>query len=435
MSRSRTARRFALAACLGLATPVSAQPRPTAGQPADLIAAAKLRQAVADQKAEAEVLDAVRTADRLARTNPAKAALQLKAAQNNLDLSAAVGSDARRTLGTLLQTKLAAVEGRPAPAAQTDPNAKAARETQAAALVASRKEAITVSEVIAAVEKDAAANRTAEASARIAAVRKVYPDNPAVLALANKDSYGSRIADAKELAAQQDNRTRLAMNDVARSALPAKGDIEFPADWKERTRLRTRGEVELSAKEKAVIAALDKPVSLAAREQPFEDVLQELSNKMGQELFVDGKSLADAGLDIKKPVSIAGNNLSARTFLRQILAGQGLTFVVQDEVIKVVTVEKARDLLVTRVYYLGDIVQGVGPFAGPLQWGPFVDYQQTTANVQVVMDAITNSVDPMSWKKGGGAGTMSFHFPSMSLVVRASTEVHAALGSKLGKGK
>jgi hypothetical protein len=133
-------------------------------------------------------------------------------------------------------------------------------------------------------------------------------------------------------------------------------------------------------------------------------------------------------------VQLDAKNLSARTVLRQILGAQGLTFVVKDEAIQVVTVERARDMLVTRVYYLGDIIQGVGPFGGALTWGPLLDFQQTQANAKLIVDSITSSIDPLSWKPNG-PGTVTFHFPSMSLIVRASSEVHATLGSKLGGGR
>jgi hypothetical protein len=118
--------------------------------------------------------------------------------------------------------------------------------------------------------------------------------------------------------------------------------------------------------------------------------------------------------------------------LRQILASQGLTFVVKDQVIQVVDVERARNMLVTRVYYLGDVVQGLGPFGDATRWGPFLDFQQTTANVEAIIKSITSSVDPLSWKERGGPASITFHVPSMSIIVRASAEVHATLGSKMG---
>ena len=210
----------------------------------------------------------------------------------------------------------------------------------------------------------------------------------------------------------------------------AKGDIEFPADWATRAGRRTN-EQKLTTKERELLAALDRPVTLAIKDQPLEYALQELSDKLGQRLLVDQKSLRDLDIDLKKTTSLDARGLSARTALRQVLAANGLTFVVKDEAIQVVTVERSRDLLVTRVYYLGDLIQGVGPFGGTLQWGPLLDFQQTEANAKMIIDAIKSSVDPMSWEGKGGSGTVSFHFPSMSLIVRASSEVHASLGSRL----
>ncbi len=80
-------------------------------------------------------------------------------------------------------------------------------------------------------------------------------------------------------------------------------------------------------------------------------------------------------------------------------------------------------------------MQGVGPFGGALQWGPFVDFQQTMSNVETIMKAITTSIDPLSWREKGGPASITFNFPSMSIIVRASAEVHATIGSKMGGGR
>ena len=93
----------------------------------------------------------------------------------------------------------------------------------------------------------------------------------------------------------------------------------------------------------------------------------------------------------------------------------------------------ALDLL--GVAAVGDVVQGVGPFGGALQWGPFVDFQQTLANVDTIVQAIQTSIDPLFWRAKGGPGTITFHYPSMSIIVRASAEVHASLGSRIGGGR
>jgi len=403
---------------------------------ADSFAAARARQTVADQKAQADVTNAIAEADRLARGNPARAAAVLRTSIDSLDLSAAISTGARKNLLGQLQSRLTAIST-PMSAAllpKVDEKTQAARLQRDVVLTAAKKEANVIADAVAGINRELDAGRLKEANVKIEVLSKAYPNNPAVQFLQGEGDVRTRIADAAELARQQNVRTVLAMNDVQRSALPAIGDIEFPKDWKEKT-LRRQTQVELSAREKAIIESLNAPMTLLANERPFEELIQEMSNKMQQDIMVDPKSLQDAGLDLKKPVSVSGRDISARTFLRQVLAGQGLTFVVQDEVIKVVTVERAREMLVTRVYYLGDIVSGVGPFGGSLRWGTLLDYEQTVANVRVIIDSIVNSIDPMSWKEKGGAGTVNFHFASMSLIVRASSEVHASLANKLGKGK
>ena len=261
-----------------------------------------------------------------------------------------------------------------------------------------------------------------------------YPDNPEVIYLKRQEGLGALLAESRARTEMQRQRVTLALNDVAKSGIPPLGDIEFPKDWKSKDHRKDNGP-KLTERELAIMRALDQPMSVALNNRPLEEALQDIANSMNQPLLIDSKSLTDLGLDLKKPVSLQSKGIATRNVLRQLLAAEGLTFVVRDQAIQVVTVDKARDMLVTRVYYLGDVVQGVGPFGGSLTWGPLVDYQQTMANVKMIIDAIQTSVDPLSWREKGGPGTITFHFPSMSIIVRASTEIQATLGSKFNGGK
>ena len=155
---------------------------------------------------------------------------------------------------------------------------------------------------------------------------------------------------------------------------------------------------------------------------------------LDQPLLLDKKSLEDLLVDLKKGVSLQAKGLSGRTVLRSVLASQGLTFIVKDETIQVVTLEKAKSTLTTRAYYLGDLVTGVGPF-GDFRFGPFLNLAQTQESVRVLQETITKSIDPLSWRENGGPGTVTFHLPSMSLIVRAPTEVHFTLSKSFGGGR
>ena len=430
MARTGGIRRlFGTAMALGMfATALAAQP------PGDPIGEARARQKIADQRLEISVGEAIRDADRIAKSNPAKAAQILKAAQTNIDLAAGISGEARKLQTATLQAKLNGVEGRPAAAgAKLDPESALAKANRKAAFDKYDTEIKAVKDGLRMIEQYQSAKKFAEAQGMVALLSKQYPNNAAVLALQQKDSFANNIAESKLLTDMHAERYTIAMRSVASSNMPAINDIEFPKDFKERTKNRNKG-VELTAKEKTLLAALDKPMTASFNGQPLEEVLQRMSNLMDQNLFLDTKSLTDLGLDLKKPLTLDAKGVPARIVLRQLLAAQGLTFVVKDEIVQIVTVEKAREMLVTRVYYLGDVVQGIGPFGG-LNWGPYVDHQQTQQNVKTIVDAIKGGIDPLSWSDKSGPGSITFDFLSMSLIVRASTEVHATLGAKIGGGR
>ncbi|MBL8865906.1 MAG: hypothetical protein JNK93_10145, partial [Planctomycetia bacterium] len=202
-------------------------------------------------------------------------------------------------------------------------------------------------------------------------------------------------------------------------------------EWKKLTELRGKQDkIQMTEKEEQILKSLETAVSLNLQDRPFEEALQDLSNKMNQELFIDKQSLKDAGLDLTRPISFKGN-VSARTALRAILQSNQLTFLVKGEMIQVVTLERAERELSTRSYYLGDLVMGTGPFGNAIQFGPVASYQQAVQNAENIVKAIKDSIDPRAWKDNGGACSVTFHMASLSVVVKASTEVHALMGSSL----
>ncbi|MBA4189771.1 MAG: hypothetical protein C0467_17440 [Planctomycetaceae bacterium] len=435
MNRSGTAIRHLAAALLGLgvsATISTAQPpkRP----PLDPLGEAVARQKITDQKAEADVLNAIADADRLAKTNRVKATQLLKSTQVNvIDLSPSLSGTARKTLTDILNQKIAAIEGRalPNPGVKNDPIAVGVKNDKQAAFDSYVREIKAVKEGIDRVAEYKRSGQNKEADREISLLSRTFPNNPAVISLSTQNGFADRVQDSADFAQLQQSRITLAMNDVMKSSLPALGDVEFPKDWKEKTARRLKT-IDLTEQEKKIIESLNKPIVVDWNNRPLDEAMQDLSNSLDQKLFIDKKSIDDLGIDLRKPVSLQANGVASRTVLRQVLASQGLTFVVKDQVIQVVDVEKAKNMLVTRVYYLGDVVQGVGPFAGSLTWGPLVDFQQTMSNVEAIMKSIKATIDPLSWKENGGPASVTFHFPSMSIIVRASAEVHAALGTSMG---
>jgi hypothetical protein len=427
--RIRHIRRMAAAvvAAAGLAGPVSAQ------QSSDAIARAKLLREVADQKAAADVAEAIKAADELARVSAAKAVERLKQAVVALDLSVEISSTKRKELAEQLLNKVAALEGK-APTPGLDPKAGAVKLDAKKALEAAALEAREVADGLAKASQHLDRGQPAEARRLVAELARKYPNNPSLIFSNRQDEFASQIFAEKELSRQYAAAWTENMRDVARSAVPATGDIQFPSreKWADLTKRRQQPAIKLTPKEEKILESLNKTVGVTFKDRAFEEALQELSNMIEQPIFIDKKSLEDLGLDLTRKVTFQGS-VTARTALRAILQSNGLTFVVKDEMIQVLTLEKAQQTLVTRSYYLGDLVAGTGPFGNAVQWGPFASFQQTIQNAQLIVDAITSSVDPMAWNttKSNGPCTITFHLPTMSVIVRASAEVHASLGNQL----
>ena len=404
--------------------------------PLDPIRAAQARQNIADGQFDSEVREQVEQLVKLSRTHHAKAVADLKALDRKLVTRNDITPKLRDGLSAYIGSRIATIEkGAVTVTPPLDPKIADRKEANKKAWDNAVAEARDVQEAVSAIAKDYEAGRTKEAQRREADLAAKYPNNPAAVEVGRASGNREAIDMAKWLSQEQGRRFVLAMNDVQRSALPIIGDIEFPKDWNERMARRKKMEPELlGPEEKAIIKSLDTKIDKQLKGIPFDEAVQSLSTLINQNIYLDKQSLEDLGVDLRKPVDVPGN-VDARTVLRSMLQSQGLTFIVRDKIIQVMSVEKARQNMVTRSYEIRDLVQNSGTAFGAasIQWGPYLDFQQTQQNAQMIIDAIVGGIDPRVWSKNGGPGSITFHYPSMSIIVRAPAEVHSTLSSKLGR--
>ena len=404
--------------------------------PVDPIERAKATQNLAEQKAENEIVEAIASADKLKTVSTPKAIQRLKDAQTGLAVSVSLGQAKRTELDARLEAKIGILEGKlPAARPDTDPNANAVKLREK---LDQLKAAVELREVADGLKKaaDAAdANRHNDARRHVLSLAEKYPNNPQIIALSGQTNTSDQIRANQKLSRDYADAWLVNQRQVVASSIPTTDDIQFPdaKKWQALTKLRkNQDRIQLSPKEESILKSLDTAFLANFADRPFEEALQELSNAIDQPIFIDKKSLEDAGLDLSRKVTFKGN-VTARTALRALLQANQLTFIVKEEMIQVVTMERAEKELTTRSYYLGDLVQGVGPFGNAVVWGPNLSYQQTVTNSETIVKSITDSIDPRSWKQAGGPCTITFHMPTMSVVVRASTEVHASMGYSVGK--
>src|SRR5262249_41960768 len=144
-----------------------------------------------------------------------------------------------------------------------------------------------------------------EAAGRKAADLAAQTPNSPVTHAANRIAdTASRLAASQQLQAEQERRAAGTLAQVERSRTPPASDIDFPKDWKERTKKRSPETVPTTAKEKAILRALDSPISVQFRDTRFQDVIDYIQDHTGQTILLDKQAMEDAGVSYDTPVTL-----------------------------------------------------------------------------------------------------------------------------------
>lgn len=381
-------------------------------------------QKVAAQKLERDVADAVAESRRLVGSAPLRAVDVLKRALALVEADTSLTAERRTALANQLKARIRLYGNFSEPASNSSGGGSASRRADEEAKAAEDRVIQRTLRIIAQLKQQ---GRTEEAARIAADLARRYPRNPAATAARSSTATSDTLA--QNTRNEANYRFNGAMISVDRSKLPPIGDVEFPKDWNTRIKKRKGlNEPLLTAKEQAIVKALNTVMSVNYDNARFEDVIQDLSNKMGQPIVIDRAALNDAQITSDTPVSLKLRGVTARTVLRKVLGDNGLSYVVKNEVMQVLTAEKAKEMMVTRTYYLGDLLAG-GQFAqAGIRFNPGLDQIQAMQNVLNIIGIIQSSLDPQSWQANGGMGTITFVGGQMALVIRQSAEVHGMLG-------
>jgi hypothetical protein len=402
----------------------------------DLLDRTKRSTSLAAQKVEAEVRTDVLEAQRLFTTDRGKAIDRLKKALTRLDEDTALSDGRRESLRRMLRDRIrvfeidtAKVEEKTAArtekkAAETERHAEEDRQTAEQKIV--QRNIDTVHELLRAGRPEDARNIATQ-------LARKYPGNKEVLALFRGMSIREQAGAERGLRQEGDRRRIDHLRSVDKSSMPPSGDIEFDKEyWRKVVSKRKPATGNLTPKEEALLKALGSPIRVNFKESRFQDVIETLSTMLGQPIFVDKESMdiAQISYDTQVSLPLKGTPVAARTILRKVLHDLGLTYVVKDEVIQVVTAEKAKNMLTTRAYPISDLVSG-GLFG--MYFGPAVQAAEMRRTAKMIMDMVTSTVDPPSWQVNNrdGLGTIAFEPSTMSLIIKNSAEVHSMLGGAL----
>ncbi|HEV3259803.1 MAG TPA: hypothetical protein VG013_23245 [Gemmataceae bacterium] len=389
------------------------------------------RLSVEGQKTAMQVRMALREAQGLLmKKEQDKAVARLKKALAMLEEDTALPEGRRGRLISMLKDRIRVAQADPAPETTLSdkPLVDARRKEDAERHAAEGRKIQRALETINDLQKN---GNNAEARRRARELARDFPDNPTAQVATRNVDILDQLASARTFRREKEHRIKSALDAIDRSDMPMIGEIEFDKEhWRKINRSRFRGkQIQVTAKERAILDALNRPVTVHFQSSKFQDVIEFLSLCADQTIIPDKDSLKDADIDYDTPVSLNVKGLSLRTVLRQVLGGFGLTYVVKDEIIQVVSTERARKMMTVRAYSVADLVRIGG--LNELRFGPGAGNFQMMQSVTQLIDMIQGMADPESWKANGGEGTVIFDAASMSLAIRQSAEVHTMLGGML----
>ena len=110
--------------------------------------------------------------------------------------------------------------------------------------------------------------------------------------------------------------------------------------------------------ERVIFRALNQKADVAFNAQPLSAVMKFFSDTFGVPIVIDDKALEDENITQDEPITLNLPPVSFRSALKLILEPLQLTYVIQDEVMRITSKQASAN--VVRVYPVGDLVIGAG---------------------------------------------------------------------------
>ena len=233
----------------------------------------------------------------------------------------------------------------------------------------------------------------------------------------------ARKSEAEAIRQDKERSVVSGLNNVDRGGIMPDSDLQFPKDWKEKIAKR-KSDTAPTAEELRILKSLQTPVDAHFKDSRLEDTIDYLATLIGLPIMLDKAALDELRISYDTPVNFAVKKpVAARTALRAIARGLGMTYVVRDGVVFITTPDRAKAYLVTKTYSVGDLVLPLG----------FFDPNTEALNVTLLIDMIVHTVDPDSWEYRGGPGIIRYYAPTRSIIVRQSAEIQTMIKGSLYK--
>jgi len=155
--------------------------------------------------------------------------------------------------------------------------------------------------------------------------------------------------------------------------------------------------------------AMKKETSIDIDDGTLLDAIRQLHETAGINIAVDTRALEEEGVSTDARVSIHVAGVSLRSVLKLLLSEHNLAVLIEDEVLKVTSKQRAAGRQTVVAYRVAEFV------------GQGADGQ---ADFDELISLITTVVEPDSWQEVGGNGSVAANLPTSALVVRQTQDVH-----------
>ena len=335
-------------------------------------------------------------------------------------------------------------------------------------------------------------------------VQELKPDDPIAVSMFHTSRMGTRLMIDQDVRDKKELAFLDTMIDVDRSAVAI--DPQLPLtmpdarDWEALSRLRLQdannGESRLSQAEQDIQRKLITEVSIKYANRPLGEVIDELSAVTGVPMVLDMRALNAVRVTTDTPVTLQlPSSIKLKSALNLILNSLELTYVIENDVLSITSLEAKRSKVYPRTYRVTDLVTPIPNFSTSYEDGLAgalrAAYQMTNpqANVQVMpvsmtdlgngmagaaagmnsnvlgqynpmgsqggfgvnnppmgggaagggsfadfqslMDLIQTTIMPDTWEALGGPSSMSPYPQNLSLVISTTSEVHDQIADLL----
>ncbi len=334
-------------------------------------------------------------------------------------------------------------------------------------------------------------------------VSELSPGSAIAKSMFHNSRMGTRVMINEEISAEKEDNFNKSLLEVDRAGIamdPAR-EFQMPEarQWIDLTNRRLDGrdkDNRLSTAEQEIKRKLKTTVDINYKDRPIAEVMQDLSAVTNIPIVMDSRAMAEMRVTSDSPVTLELTNaISLQSALNIILSNYELTYVIENDVLNITSLEAKRSMVYPRTYRVTDLVTPIPNFASSYEDGLAgalrAAHQMTTnvPDVQVMpvsisdfanrghsanaaesmnpnmmaqyhsmgaqggfglgnspgggrggasladfdslIQLIQTTVSPDTWEALGGPSTMSQYAQNLSLVISTTSEVHDQIAELL----